>query len=940
MTDYRQTLNLPKTEFPMRAGLARKEPEILARWEREGLYDRIREARAGGPRFVFHDGPPYANGHLHHGHILNKILKDIVVKDRTMRGFQTGFVPGWDCHGLPIEVQVDKELGSRKATMDPIAFRRACADYARRFVDIQRDEFRRLGVLARWDVPYLTMDPTYEAQTIRELATFADAGLLYKGLRPVNWCIVHRTALAEAEVEYDDRRSPSVYVAFEVVDELPGVEGPVDLVIWTTTPWTLPANLAIAVHPDLSYVAYPIRGRLRVVAEPLLAAFLGAIGAGEADRGRIAGRWRGGELEGLRYRHALVDRVAPVVLGTHVTLDAGTGCVHTAPGHGSEDFEVGRRYGLDVLSPVDEEGVFTEEAGTFAGLRVFEANSKIVRALDDKGVLLNRPGDEVTHRYAHCWRCHEPIILRATAQWWVAVDRAYGGGPSLRERALSAIDRVTWIPPWGKERIRGMLEARPDWCLSRQRAWGVPIPVVYCVACDEAIASGDRMRQVAEIFSREGADAWYARPIEELMPGLVCPSCGGSSFRKETDILDVWFESGVSWAAVVEQGGLARDDGPPVDLYLEGSDQHRGWFHSSLLCGLATRGRAPFREVLTHGFVVDGEGKKISKSKGNFVDPFETIDRQGAELLRLWVAGEDYREDIRISPEIVTRLGDGYRKLRNTLRFLLGNVSDFDPDRDAVDFDGLEPIDRYALARFDTTRRRILEAYEAYAFHTVMQKAIESAVVDLSAFYLDVLKDRLYASHPASRERRSAQTVLYVIARDFIRLLAPVMSFTAEEAWGHLPKRKGDPESVHLCLHPGVADEGWMSRLRETSEKERESVEGLYLPSLEARAVVLRALEEARRQKLIGSSTEASVVLGVPKERWDVFERLGSAELATLFIVSKVEVHPAEVFEAEVHRAPGRKCARCWLYREDVGASGEHPELCARCAEVVCALEG
>jgi isoleucyl-tRNA synthetase len=936
MVDYKDTLNLPKTAFEMRAGLAQKEPQLLAGWAREDLYGQIRAARAGRPRFVMHDGPPYANGHLHHGHILNKILKDIVVKDRTLRGFDAGFIPGWDCHGLPIEVQVDKELGKKKAEMSKVEIRKACREYAQRFVSVQREEFERLGVLARWQDPYLTMSFGYEATIVRELARFAEAGLLYKGLRPVNWCIVHQTALAEAEVDYEDHTSASIYVAFRLETPPPQLAGrDVDLVIWTTTPWTLPANLATAAHPDFEYLAYPAKGRLCLVARGLAAAFLAAVGEPELDMAKVVARFTGRELEGLRYRHPLLDRVCPVILGEHVTLEAGTGLVHTAPGHGPDDYVVGQRYNLGILSPVDGRGVFTAEAGPFAGEQVFQANPKIVEALRACGALLNQPGETLTHRYAHCWRCHQPIILRATEQWFCAIDKPFGEGGSLRQRALAALDEVSWIPPWGKDRIHGMLAARPDWCLSRQRVWGVPIPVFYCDRCNTPLVDAGAMRRVADRMEQEGAEAWYLRSSTELLDGRRCAHCGHDHFRKEEDILDVWFDSGVSYAAVIERLGEGQPEGPAVDLYLEGSDQHRGWFHSALLCGLATRGRPPYRTVLTHGFFVDAEGKKISKSKGNYVDPFKTIKEDGAELLRLWVASADYREDIRISPEILRRLGDTYRKVRNTVRYLLGNLFDLDPNRDLVDAEALLPFDRYGLLLTQRATARMLAAYESYEFHAVMSRLVDLCTVDLSAFYFDVLKDRLYASRPASRERRSAQTALYLIARDLLRVMAPIFSFTADEAWAQLPRLAGDPKSVHLALHPGVAEPAAVARLVAACVADETALESLFGRPREIRREVNAALELARKAGTLGSSVEAAVTVTAAAEDHAALARLGEGALADLFIVSAVTLARGEALAVSVRRAAGTKCARCWLYRDDVGHSPAHPTVCGRCAEAL-----
>lgn len=938
MADYKNTLNLPRTDFEMRAGLAKKEPLALQSWEQTDLYGRLHKARADAPRFVLHDGPPYANGHLHHGHILNKILKDMVVKDRSMAGYCAQYVPGWDCHGLPIEVQVDKELGRRKAEMSKVDVRAACREYAAKFVDIQRDEFRRLGVMGRWAEPYLTMNFKYEAAILRELARFVDNGLLYKGLRPVNWCMVHQTALAEAEVEYEDHTSPSIYVAFPVKEEIPGQPAGqhVSIVIWTTTPWTLPANQGVSLHPDFEYVLYPVGQRLCLFARGLAESFLEAVGEPGYDRGNVVARFRGRDLEGVVYEHPLFEREHRVILGDHVTMEAGTGCVHTAPGHGADDFMVGRRYGLEVLSPVDDRGVFTEEAGPYAGQKVFDANEAIVRDLVAKGLLLNRPDDRISHRYAHCWRCNKPVILRATEQWFVSLDRPYAGGASLRTRALETIPRVQWTPPWGEDRIRGMLAARPDWCLSRQRVWGVPIVVVYCEACGEPLLDGDWMREVADIFEIEGADAWFARSVSELVSGRCCGSCGHGTFRRENDILDVWFDSGVSWAAAVEREGLGHEKGPAVDLYLEGSDQHRGWFHSSLLCGLATREHAPFRAVLTHGFVVDGHGKKISKSKGNFVDPFKTIRRDGAEILRLWVAGEDYREDVRISQEILLRLSETYRKVRNTVRYLLGSLSGFDPNTDLVQAGELEELDRYALAMCASATERMRRGYAEYEFHVVVQRLNELCTVDLSAFYLDVLKDRLYASAALSPLRRSAQSAIYLITRDLLRCIAPVLCFTADEAWQHLPRLAGDPDSVHLALYPGLDEPEGVRDIAQGIAEESDRLRARYDAVREVRRRVNGVLEDARRQSNIGSSVEAWVALSGSGEELSAVSGFSENALADLFIVSRVTVVVDDSdLEIKVERAPGTKCARCWLYREDVGSTAEHPDVCCRCAEAI-----
>jgi len=939
----------------MRAGLARKEPELLDRWRQEGLFESILDGRQGAPEYVLHDGPPYANGHLHHGHILNKILKDIIVKDRTLAGFKADYIPGWDCHGLPIEVQVDKRLGKKKQGMSKAEIRRACRTYAEEFVAIQRGEFERLGIFGRFDAPYLTMNHAYEAQTLRELGKFARAGLLYKGLRPVNWCCVHKTALAEAEVEYADHRSPSIYVGFDLDQQSAakyGLPPGAQVAIWTTTPWTIPANLAVCVHPELSYIAYPCAGRVVVFAEELAETFLSAAKETEFDSSKVVAKFCGKDLEGLKYNHPFAGRSGEIVLGTHVTTDTGTGCVHTAPGHGADDFDVGRRYGLEVLSPVDNRGVFTDAAGEFAGQKVTAANAGIIELLSSNGSLIGPDDATIEHRYAHCWRCHKPIITRATEQWWVAMDKPFGSSQqTLRARSLEAIEKVEWIPKWGKERIKGMLAQRPDWCLSRQRVWGVPICALYCQKCDHTIIDGDVLDRVAAAFEQGGADVWFERDPSELLGDLSCPKCGGNKFRREEDILDVWFDSGVSFSASGVQG---IEPSGPVDLYLEGSDQHRGWFHSSLLCSLATRERAPYRQVLTHGFVVDGKGKKISKSKGNFVDPFKMINREGAEIMRLWVAAEDYRDDIRVSPEILKRLSELYRKLRNTLRFLIGNLCDFDPKQNLVAAAEITDLDLYAADIFFRASRRIRRAYEDHSFHVVMQTLNELCTVDLSAFYFDIIKDRLYVSSKTGLARRSAQTVLFIIARDLLRLMAPVFVFTAEEAWGHLAGFDHDPKSIHQGAYPATpgilenksavseSDPKELRQLRDDIQEQSDNTLTSRFDRLrELRSSVNQALEEARRQKAIGSSTEASVTITGNAELFDFLKTSSDTELADFFIVSELKLGTStgssEKTLVTVERAPGTKCARCWLFSESVGAHAEHPEVCERCATVIAA---
>jgi len=940
--DYKDTVNLPRTDFPMKANLPQREPELIREWEEQGIFRRLVEKNrvAGAPRFDLHDGPPYANGDIHIGHALNKILKDIIVKYRNMLGQVADYVPGWDCHGLPIELKVDKELGARKREMDRVAIITAARAYARKWIDRQREEFKRLGIFGRWDEPYATMQRPYEAEIVRALARAAARGFLYRGKKPVYWCTTDRTALAEAEVEYEDHTSPSIYVAFDLVGGLPEprLSGrKARLVVWTTTPWTLPANLAVTAHPDLPYVAYDLAGTAVVVAKDLLTAFLSACapeelttrdapvphspaaheaatgGGGVAplpvlkDPNRILAHLEGKALEGLRYRHPFMGRECPVILGTHVTLEAGTGLVHTAPGHGQEDYEVGTRYGLPVLNPVDGAGRFTAEAGPYAGKSIWDANADIVRDLHASGHLLSDPGAKLKHSYPHCWRCHNPVVFRATDQWFLSLEH-----DQLRQRTLEEIDRVQWIPRWGRERIYGMIEHRPDWCLSRQRVWGVPIPVLYCEKCDEPLVSQEVMERAARAFEEEGIEAWYRRDTAHFAGSARC-ACGGTSFRREQDILDVWWDSGVSWSAVGPRWGIPV----PVGLYLEGSDQHRGWFHSALLTSMAIRGAAPYQAVLTHGFVLDGQGRAMSKSVGNVVAPDEIIKKYGAEVLRLWVAASDYRDDVRVSEEILAGLAEGYRKIRNTLRWALGNLQDFDPGRDAVPVERLEPLDRWALSRLVAWEEKVKKAYADYEFHLAYHATMELAAVDLSSVYFDVIKDRLYTWRRDGQPRRSAQTVLHLVALDLVRLLAPVLSFTAQEAWRYLPGRPA--ESVFLA--------GFPERARPA---DAEALEARYGKLLEVRGAVQKALEAARRDKLIGSALEAMVAVRAEGETLALLES-ARAELPALFIVSKVELARGPL-AVEVRKAPGQKCERCWVYAEDRGASPAHPTLCGKCA--------
>ena len=945
--DYRDTLSLPKTSFPMKANLAQKEPVTLSRWKETRIYDRLVEARRSAPIFSFHDGPPYANGHIHYGHILNKILKDIIVKAKCMEGFQTRYVPGWDCHGLPIELAVERESG---LIDDPLELREKCARYAEKFIAVQREEFIRLGTFATYETPYRTMTPGYEAIVLRALKRFVDDGAVYRSNMPIFWCTHCHTALALAEIEYEDHSSHSIYVHFPVTDPperkrlvetcgVPDTGQALSVMIWTTTPWTLPANLAIALHPRFAYRLMELEGRDGKRWQALISADMESqVQMGAKVRGTMVGKTADGRaFEGLAPRHPFEDRPSPIVLADYVTLDTGTGAVHTAPGHGAEDYMTGLHYKIPAYAPVDGNGVFTDEVALWKGLNVFDANPKIVEHLDRTGVLVNPPDDSIVHSYPHCWRCKEPVIFRATAQWFISMDRT-----GVRARAVEEIDTVRWIPSWGRDDIKGKVEGRPDWCISRQRIWGVPLPFLYCEACGEPHVRGDIIERAAEVVAREGSGAWLRRPASDFMPeGFTCTACGGRAMCKEKDIFDVWFESGTSWYAVSvqedDQGFEGRDPSRGyVDLYLEGKDQHRGWFHTALLTGIGVRGRAPYRQVLTHGFVVDEEGRRYSKSKieklkamgqvsTKYIPPEEIIGKYGAELLRLWVAYEDFRNDIAFSERILARLTESYRKIRNTFRFILGNLGDFDPETDAVPPGELEFLDAWALLMLRSFCARVRQAYDTYEFHRVYHDTAYLMNVDLSAFYLDILKDRLYCEDRTGRLRRSAQTVLWTIARDACRLLAPVLSFTADEIWEHIPRRRGDPESVFLALMPGETD----MPVPGNGEK----ILGDVAKLREVRDEVNKKLEEARAAKLIGQSLEACAVVRAREALRGLLLEY-EAMLPDFFIVSRVELVASGEPGIEIRRAEGKKCARCWKYFTP-GEGGAQEDICSRCVGVV-----
>ena len=926
--DYKQTLNLPATDFPMRANLPNREPAMLEHWQRIKLNDKLEQANRQGERFILHDGPPYANGHLHMGHALNKVLKDIIIKSKRMQGYHTPYVPGWDCHGLPIELMVDKKLGKKKRALSKADFRRECRSYAEEWVKIQGEEFQRLGVFGNWADPYLTMSPHYEAQTARELAKLAERGSLFKGKKPIHWCASCVTALAEAEVEYADHVSPSIYVKFRYVDPLPQELGhlagkPLSFVIWTTTPWTIPANLGICLNPELPYAVVEVDGEYLVMAEGLVERVTQALDIADY---KIAATFDARSFEGKNCQHPLYARNSVLILGDHVTLEAGTGCVHTAPGHGQDDYLVGLKYGLEIFNPVDDYGRYREDLELFGGLKLKDANPAVIEKLEEADALLFQ--NELRHSYPHCWRCKKPIIFRATEQWFIGMEQN-----DLRQKALSEIDRVEWIPAWGRDRIYNMIEGRPDWCISRQRSWGVPITVVYCEKCGEDLCDGAIMHHIADQFEATGSDVWFEKEAGELLPaGTSCPKCGHDQFTKEMDILDVWFDSGVSHAAVCEH---RAELGSPVDLYLEGSDQHRGWFHSSLLESVGTRDRAPYKAVLTHGFVLDKDGRPMSKSLGNVIKPEEIIQKYGAEILRMWVAATDYRDDIRLGQETLQRLSDAYRRIRNTARYLLGNLADFDPASDLLADGELLELDRWALSKLSGLVKKVEKAYEKYEFHSIYHAVHNFCSIELSAFYLDILKDRLYTSPAASVEYRSARTSMYLILEAITRLIAPVLSFTADEIWQQMPGAR--EESVHLASFPKLMDQRYDAEL-----------EARYDRLQKVRSEVSRLLEKARAEKQIGQSLEAGIVLNAPEELTGFLRSFGD-DLKYLFIVSDVDLDSAldaaEAFTSseipglliKVFRAPGEKCERCWNFVTSVGQTPEHPSICARCAAALTA---
>ncbi len=951
--ELKATINLPKTAFPMKANLPQNEPKMLARWEETGIYERIRKDRKGSPKYILHDGPPYTSGPIHLGTALNKCLKDFIVKSKTMAGFDAPYVPGWDCHGLPIEIKVDKELGGKKLQMRPADVRAECRKYAQKFLDLQRQQFKRIGVFGRFDRPYATMNPQYESVVLKTFFSFYENGFVYKGLRAVYWCMHDETALAEAEVEYENHTSPTVWVKYRLLDDPAKIDATlagkkVSTIIWTTTPWTIPASMAVAFHPDEDYVALESGGEVYLVASKLAKDVAEKCNLSTPhELSHFAGR----KLEYLNFQHPFLDRKILGVLADYVTMDTGTGVVHTAPSHGAEDFMTGVKYGLDATSNVDEKGILRNGLPEYTGKRVWEANQPIIDLLKSRGALLH--AEKTEHSYPHCWRCHNPVIFRATEQWFISMETPMRSGSgsrgsehdTLRARTLEEIKHVKWDPAWGEERLSNMIATRPDWCISRQRVWGVPIAVFLCEGCGKPLNDPAVNSKVVELFGRSGADAWFTSESDAILPAKTkCPHCGSTKFEKETDIFDVWLESGASYLALIAEE--KTDDEPsypwPSDLYLEGGDQYRGWFQSSLLCAMGTHGTPPYKGVVTPGWTLDEKGQAMSKSRGNDVDPVDIAGRLGGEIVRLWVASVDFREDVVGSEQLMLRVAENYRKIRNTFRYILGNLGDFDHEKDAVSFEKMEELDRYMLRQTQAFATDVRGWYEEFAFHKIYHRLNHFCIVDLSAFYFDVLKDRLYISAPKSQARRSAQTAIWRIGEALVRLLAPIMSFTAEEVWGYLPKSAGRGESVHLALFPSALDILGDSKSEASSaEAEVSGQDWTMLRSV--RDEVLKKLEEARNNKLIGTGLEAQVTLSVPDPVYSVLSRHGD-QLRYLFIVSSVTVtkasgNGASAVHIEVKKADGAKCDRCWNYSIHVGEDKNYPMVCERCSAVLKELE-
>lgn len=926
--DYNTSLNLPKTDFPMRGNLPKREPEMLKKWDEENLYEDIIKRNEEKPNYTLHDGPPYANGDIHLGTALNKVLKDIIVKYKNMSGFRSHYVPGWDTHGLPIELKAMKSIGVENGAIPPVELRQHCKDFALSFVENQKEQFKRLGVLGDFDDPYLTLKPEFEAREVEVFGEFAKKGYVYKGLKPVYWCPECQTALAEAEIEYSDDPCQSIYVKFKVSDDKGLLtEKGIDInntyfVIWTTTTWTLPGNLAICLGPNYDYaVVKAENGENYVMAEYLIPVTMQAAGI---EKYEVIAKFLGSDLEGIKTEHPFMNRPSPVILGDHVTLESGTGCVHTAPGYGVDDFEVCKKYDdIGIVVGVDGKGVLTKDSGMFEGLTTDKANKVIAEHLKETGALFAI--EDIEHQYPHCWRCKSPILFRATEQWFCSVK-------NFKEETVKAIEKVDWIPKWGEERIKGMVKDRSDWCISRQRTWGVPIPVVYCKDCGKPICNDETIKAISDLFRAEGSDAWYTKDAKDFIPESVKCECGCSDFEKEMDILDVWFDSGVTHKAVLEE---REDLNAPADLYLEGADQYRGWFQSSLLTSIVCNGEAPYKAVCTHGWVVDGQGKTMHKSLGNGIEPSEITNKYGSDILRLWVASSDYHSDIRISDDILAQLSEAYKKIRNTARFILGNLSNadgFDIDKDGVSDDELFELDKWALAKLDELIDKVNAAYTAFDYHIVFHAIHNFCVIDMSNFYLDIIKDRLYCDEVDSVSRRAAQTAMYKILSAVTRLIAPIMSFTADEIWGYIPHSSSDnAKSVFLNDMPeksGIKiDDGFSAKWDLIAE---------------LREDVKKALEIKRADKVIGKSLEADVILYADGEIKEAISKFVD-ELPEIFIVSKVELKDGEgEFKGEldsvtvdVIKATGEKCERCWKFSGSVGTHNDHPTLCDRCHSVI-----
>ncbi len=924
--DYGKTLNLPKTDFSMRANLPQKEPDMVKKWDEEGLYEQLMEENKGKQEFTLHDGPPFANGDIHLGHSLNKILKDIIIRFKNMDGYRAQYIPGWDTHGLPIEVQAIKKLKIKKDEVSTSEFRKICEEFALKYINNQAEQFKRLGVLGDYKHPYYTLQPQFEGRQIEVFGKMANSGVIYKGMKPVYWCPDCETALAEAEIEYAEDKTNSIYVRFKVNDDKGVFKGfdkdKIYFVIWTTTTWTLPGNVAICLNPDFIYALVDIGGEYYVIAKDLVDTFAKAA---NIENYKIAAEFDGKDLEYITCKHPFIDRDSLIILGDHVTLDAGTGCVHTAPGHGAEDFVACQNYDLPIIVPVDSKGVLNEEAGKFAGMYYEKSNSAIIDELKSTNSLVAI--EPIIHQYPHCWRCSSPIVFRATEQWFASVDK-------FKKDAVEAIKEVDWLPKWGEDRITKMVEDRSDWCISRQRKWGVPIPIFYCEECGHELINEETIKIVSKLFSEKGSGIWYELDASEILPaGTKCEKCGCEHFTKEKDIMDVWFDSGSSHYAVL----AGRDNlSWPADVYLEGNDQYRGWFQSSLLTSVALGKKAPYKKVITHGMVVDGNGKKMSKSLGNGIDPLEVAKKYGIDILRLWVVSSDYKTDVRLSNDILKQLSESYRKIRNTARYILGNTADFNPDKDSVDYKDMLEIDRWALYKLNELCKKSLEAYRSYEFHSLQHAIHHFCVVDMSNFYLDIIKDRLYTEKADSKARRSAQTAMYKILDSLVKLLAPVLCFTTEEIWNAMPHSEKDfKKHVMFAGMPKVCEEYDNAALAEKYDK-----------LIAIKNDVSKALESARNEKIIGHSLNAKVEISAEGELYK-FLKENEDELKTVFITSDAVVSEGKSDGAKgdetgayikISVSEGEKCERCWMYSKTVGEDKEHPTLCKRCADVVKSL--